>query len=94
MITAETIILIMLLCKRNICFILKKFVLLLSHFLVISIANIGKVVSMLFSQRFEATLNFHFQPNIKVETTYISRKCIHGEILEQIGTGKAYLHVF
>ena len=25
---------------------------------------------------------------------YVSRKCIHWKIFEQIGIGKAYLHVF
>ena len=43
--------LIVFLCKRNICFILENFALLLIHFLVMSTANIGKVVSMLFCQR-------------------------------------------
>ena len=44
--------LFMFLCRRNICFIPENFVLLLSHFLVnISTANVDKVVSMLFSQR-------------------------------------------
>ena len=72
--------LIMLLCKRNICFILENFVLLLSHFLVISTANISKVVSMLFSQNWSNTinkLNFHFQPNIKVEPALIYRRWIN-----------------
>ena len=69
----------MLLCKRNICFILENFILLLSHFLVISTANIRKVVSMLFSQNWSNTmnkLNFHFQPNIKVERALTYRRWI------------------
>ena len=61
--------LIMLLCKRNICFILEKFVLLLSHFLVISTANIGKVVSMLFSQRWS---NEDEQTQFSFKTKYQS----------------------
>ena len=81
LITAETIIWLYSYVKEIYVLYLKKFVLLLSHFLVISIVNIGKVVSMLFSQRFEATpmnkLNFHFQPNIKVEATLIYRRWIN-----------------
>ena len=65
--------LIMLLCKRNICFILENFVLLLSHFLVISAAKLLQCCFL----NVEATpmnkQNFHFQPNIKVETTLTYR---------------------
>ena len=73
--------LIMLLCKRNICFILENFVLLLSHFLVISTENIDKVVSMLFSQRWsnvdeQTELSFSNKYK-KVETTFIYRRWIN-----------------
>ena len=68
--------------KRNICFILENLILFcfwvtFSWTSVQISAVIDKVVSMLFSQRrsnVEATpnicwFNFHFQPNINVETT-------------------------
>ena len=61
--------LIVLLCKRNICFILENFALLLIHFLVISTANIGKVVSMLFSQRWS---NEDEQTQFSFKTKYQS----------------------
>ena len=59
----------MLSCKRNICFILQIYVLLLSHFLVINTANISKVVSMLFSQRWS---NADEQTQLSFSTKYKS----------------------
>ena len=70
----------MLLCKRNICFILEKFVLLLSHFLVISTANIGKVVSILFSQRWS---NANEQTQLSFSTKYKSWNNIDLSTLNQ-----------
>ena len=72
--------LIMLLCKRNICFILENFVLLLSHFLVISTANISKVVSMLFSQRWS---NADEQTQLSFSTKYKSWNSIDLSTLNQ-----------
>ena len=72
--------LIMLLCKRNICFILENFVLLLSHFLVISTANISKVVSMLFSQRWS---NADEQTQLSFSTKYKSWNNIDLSTLNQ-----------
>ena len=72
--------LIMLLCKRNICFILENFVLLLSHFLVISTANISKVVSMLFSQRWS---NADEQTQLSFSTKYKSWSNIDLSTLNQ-----------
>ena len=72
--------LIMLLCKRNICFILENFVLLLSHFLVISTANISKVVSMLFSQRWS---NADEQTQLSFSTKYKSWTSIDLSTLNQ-----------
>ena len=70
----------MLLCKRNICFILENFVLLLSHFLVISTANISKVVSMLFSQRWS---NADEQTQLSFSTKYKSWNSIDLSTLNQ-----------
>ena len=66
LITAETIIWFCL-SKRNICFILQNYVLLLSLFLVINTANISKVVSMLFSQRWS---NADEQTQLSFSTKY------------------------
>ena len=72
--------LIALLCKRNIRFILEKFVLLLSHFLMISTANIGKVVSILFSQRWS---NANEQTQLLFSTKYKSWSNIDLSTLNQ-----------
>ena len=72
--------LIVLLCKGNICFILENFVLLLNHFLVISTANIGKVVSMLFSQRWS---NADEQTQLSFSTKYKSWNSIDLSTLNQ-----------
>ena len=72
--------LIVLLCKGNICFILENFVLLLNHFLVISTANIGKVVSMLFSQRWS---NADEQTQLSFSTKYKSWNNIDLSTLNQ-----------
>ena len=70
--------LIMLLCKRNICFILENFVLLLNHFLVISTANIRKVVSMLFCQHWS-----NQQTQLSLSTKYKSWNNIDLSTLNQ-----------
>ena len=70
----------MLLCKRNICFILENFVLLLSHFLAISTANISKVVSMLFSQCWS---NADEQTQLLFSTKYKSWNSIDLSTLNQ-----------
>ena len=79
LITAETIIW---LCSyvKEICFILENFVLLLSHFLVISTANISKVVSMLFSQRWS---NADEQTQLSFSTKYKSWNSIDLSTLNQ-----------
>ena len=66
------------LCKGNICFILENFVLLLNHFLVISTANIGKVVSMLFCQRWS-----NQQTQLSLSTKYKSWNNIDLSTLNQ-----------
>ena len=70
--------LIVLLCKRNICFILENFVLLLNHFLVISTANIRKVVSMLFCQHWS-----NQQTQLSLSTKYKSWNNIDLSTLNQ-----------
>ena len=70
--------LIVLLCKRNICFILENFVLLLNYFLVISAANIGKVVSMLFCQHWN-----NQQTQLSISTKYKSWNNIDLSTLNQ-----------
>ena len=71
----------MLLCKRNTCFILENFVFfLLSHFLVISTANIVKVVSVLLSQPWS---NADEQTQLLFSTKYKSWKNIDLSTLNQ-----------
>ena len=72
--------LILLLCKRNICFILENFVFLLSHFLVISAANISKFVSMLSSQ---GRSNADEQTQLSFSTKYKTWNSIHLSTLNQ-----------
>ena len=79
LITAETIIWFCL-SKRNICFILQNYVLLLSLFLVINTANISKVVSMLFSQRWS---NADEQTQLSFSTKYKSWNSIDLSTLNQ-----------
>ena len=89
--------LIMLLCKRNICFILENFVLLLSHFLVISTANISKVVSMLFSQRWsnadeQTQLLFWTKYKSNVEATPMNKLNFHFQLNIKVETALIYRH--
>ena len=89
--------LIMLLCKRNICFILENFVLLLSHFLVISTANISKVVSMLFSQRWsnadeQTQLSFSTKYKSNVEATPMNKLNFHFQLNIKVETALIYRH--
>ena len=81
----------MLLCKRNICFILQNYVLLLSHFLVINTANISKVVSMLFSQRWS---NADEQTQPSFSTKYKSWNKIDLSTLNQLNSFNFVLTLF
>ena len=81
LITAETMIWLCSYVKEiyyNICFILENFVLLLNHFLVISTANIRKVVSMLFCQHWS-----NQQTKLSLSTKYKSWNNIDLSTLNQ-----------
>ena len=43
---------------------------------------------------FNAYIAKNLCPNLQKLPGYVSRKCVHREILEQTGIGKAYLQVF
>ena len=89
LITAETIIWLCSYVKEIYLFILENFALLLIHFLVMSTANIGKVVSMLFCQRWS-----NQQTQFSLSTKYKSWNNIDLSTLNQRNSFNVFSTLF